>query len=137
MAEPGYLGKVTINVANTVIGGMLAWNYSGDVRASEEVVEFGSAIVHDEPTLIRGGEVQISGNVKIGDAGVTALNAAFDAGTKLGPTAVKFYINATKYLCPTTGSTVFVTKVKSMSNDAAGIAKIEATFKVDGQLEEK
>jgi len=134
MAEPGYLGKVMIG--DVEVGGMFNWNYGGETRASEDIIAFGQEVIHDEPTLIKGGELQLSGNVKIGDDGIALLIAAFSLGTKYLADEIQFFINEDEYFTPDATSSIFVSKIKAINHDASGIAKIEATFKVDGQLEE-
>lgn len=135
MAHAGYKGK--IEVGGTEVGGMFAWNYDGESRDMEDIVEYGDAQVHREPTLVHAGDIACQGNVKYGDAGVALLEAAFTAATKYAPDAIKFYIDDTKYMTPTTGSTVVCTKIHSVDHNASGIAKVEIGFAVDGAMEEK
>lgn len=137
MAEQGHKGsiKIYVSAALAAIGGMFNWKYSGEIRESEEIVEYGSDVALHEPTILKGGVISAQGNCKKGDVGYEQAKSDFDAGTKLDGTKVQFFVNDVDYYAPDATSTVYISKFNGVDHEASGTCRVEMEFQVSGQLE--
>jgi len=141
MANPGYKGKVV--KGSTIILGMAEWSYSGETANMEAMNRFGDQYIRQENTTLEGGEITVSGDFVVGDAGLALIQAAFDAGTHL--TDLYLYINAVDYFAPdpttvledSTVEASYITITKpptAVTQGASGIARVEFSAKVSGAL---
>lgn len=137
--KAGYKGAVYIGAQK--IGGSTVWSYSGETRNMQDIDEFEDEDINSLPLQIMGGEVAISGNLKIGDAGQVALETAFGGKTSL--TDLKLYVDksTTSYFTPDAAvlmngipSHCIVTSVRAVGDDKSGIATFSVTLKVNGRL---
>lgn len=145
MAAPkaGYKGDVCIGAQK--IGGSTTWSYDGETRQMQPIDEFEDEHIMEIPTQIVGGNVTITGNLKMGDAGQVLLETRLADGAQI--TDLKLYIDkaANKYYTPDptvlmTGDNVpshaIVTTAKAIGDDKSGIGTFSATLKINGALKQ-
>ena len=131
----GKLGFVELG--GVTIAEMANWSYSGEVRDVIEAPEvYDSEYIEAFGGTLKGGDIEISGMLKIADAGQIALKTAFDANTE--STDLKLYINATQYITPSDATTpasyTYVTKVTAIEHAASGVVMVSCSMKCSGQM---
>lgn len=137
--ESGRLGK--IDIGGVQLLGMATWNHSGGSRRIIEAPEtFDAEYVEKLPGIIEGGEIEVTGVLKIGDPGLDLLIAKFIAGTTYIHDGIKFHVNSTDFYTPeealTPPSNCWMSKKPdAVNHEASGICAVSMTFVVSGQLE--
>ncbi len=139
--KAGYKGGVYIGAQK--IGGSTTWAYDGETRQMQAIDEFEDEHIMALPMQIIGGNVTISGNLKMGDAGQVLLETRLADGAQI--TDLKLYVDkaANKYYTPDpavlmTGDNVpshaIVITAKAIGDDKSGIATFSATLTINGAL---
>ena len=138
-AISGLLGKVVVMISGveTTVLGLSTWGYSGQSR---EIIEAPATFAADFKErfagVIAGGDVEVTGNFLGVDTGQTFLRSAFNAATSL--TDIRFYMNDSYYYrpSPTTSpvSSVMVSKMDDVGQDASGVGSMAFTCAVNGIL---
>lgn len=146
MAAPkaGYKGAVYIGAQK--VGGGTTWAYSGETRETQEIDEFEDEHVMAIPLQIKGGDVTISGNLLMGDAGQILLETKLADNTPAGRiTDLKLYVDksANTYFTPDPAvlltvdnipSHAIVTAAKTWGADKSNVINFSATLKINGAL---
>jgi len=137
----GKLGKITFkNVSDITVLDFSSWTYSGDTRDVIESEEtYDGEYIENFGGGIKGGVIELSGNFKDADPGKTLIQDAFDANTELLTNDVKLFIDATKFLTPSGGTTpvssAYVTKSPvAIEHSASGVVTITCTLQVNGVM---
>jgi len=133
--KAGYKGR--IQFGDTVINGMMTWNYSGSVRDLADDSALRQEIKTYVALQIEGGTVTMNGNFLLdGDAGQQALKDAFDNATELDN--IRLYIDDSNYyeLDSSTdpASYAIVSKYDDIGVDKAGIISIASELKISGVM---
>jgi len=137
--KAGYKGAVYIGAQK--IGGGTSWGYSGETRNMADIDEFGDENIFQEPLQIAGGDVSISGHLKMADVGQILLETRLADAAEI--TDLKLYIDKTgnKYFTPDPAITsdgiashCIVTAAKVVGDEKSGIGTFSATLHVNGTL---
>lgn len=140
-AKAGYKGAAYIGAQK--IGGATTWAYDGETRNMQDVDEFEDEDVLAIPLQIVGGNVTLSGNCLIADAGQVLLETKFADKSEI--TDLKLYTSKTdnQYFTPdpaitmgvdNTPSHAVVTAVRAVGDDKSGVATFSVTLKINGRL---
>lgn len=137
--KAGYKGAVYVGAQK--IGGSTNWTYDGETRNMQDIDEFEDEDVNSLPLQITGGNVVITGNLKMGDAGQVLLETNFASGVSI--TDLKLYVSKTDntYFTPDSAilmnsvpSHAIVTAVRAVGDEKSGIGTFSATLKINGRL---
>ena len=135
----GKLG--TVKIGAVAIAEMATWSYSGDVRDPIEAPEvYDSTHIESFAGTKKGGDIDISGMLKIADAGQILAKTRFDANTEMAD--LYLYIDATHWLVPDSGTTeptrpaskAFFTKVTAIEHAASGVVMVSISAHVSGAM---
>ena len=139
--KAGYKGGVYIGAQK--IGGSTTWAYSGETRNMQDIDEFEDEHIMALPMQIVGGEVTITGNLKMGDAGQILLETRLADAAQI--TDLKLYVDkaGNKYFTPDPAVTLtvdavpshaIVTSAKTIGDDKSGIGNFSVTLRICGAL---
>ena len=139
--KAGYKGAVYIGAQK--IGGSTTWAYSGETRNMQDIDEFEDEHIMALPMQIVGGEVTITGNLKMGDAGQILLETRLADAAQI--TDLKLYVDkaSNKYFTPDPAVTLtvdavpshaIVTSAKAIGDDKSGIGNFSVTLRICGAL---
>lgn len=139
--KAGYKGAVYIGAQK--IGGSTTWAYDGETRNMQDIDEFGDEHIMALPLQIVGGNVTITGNLKMGDAGQVLLETRLADAAQI--TDLKLYIDkvANTYFTPDPAVTLtvdnipshaIVTTAKAIGDDKSGIGNFSVTLRINGAL---
>ena len=142
--KAGYKGAVYIGAQK--IGGGTTWAYSGETRNMQDIDEFEDEHIMAIPMQISGGEVTITGNLLMGDAGQVLLESKLADGSPTGRIEdLKLYVDkaANTYFTPDPAVTLtvddipshaVVTAAKVIGDDKSGVGNFSATLRICGTL---
>lgn len=127
----------TVKIGDVVIAEMATWSYSGDLRDSIEAPEtYDIDYIESYGGTPKGGDIEISGMLKIADTGQVLAKTKFDANTEMAD--LKLYIDATHWILPdaslTPVSKAYFTKVTAIDHDASGVVMVSMSAKVTGAM---
>ncbi len=139
--KAGYKGAVYIGAQK--IGGSTTWAYDGETRNMQDIDEFEDEHIMALPLQITGGNVTITGNLKMGDAGQVLLETKLADGSQI--TDLKLYVSKTDntYFTPDPAvkltvddipSHAIVTAAKAIGDDKSGIGNFSVTLRIMGAL---
>jgi len=139
--KAGYKGAVYIGAQK--IGGATIWGYDGETRNMQDIDEFEDEHVMALPMQIAGGNVTVTGNLKMGDAGQILLETRLADGAQI--TDLKLYVDKSlnKYFTPDPAilltvdnipSHAIVTQAKAIGDDKSGIGNFSCTLRICGAL---
>lgn len=139
--KAGYKGAVYLDT--TKIGGATTWAYDGETRNMQDVDEFEDQHIMSLPLQIVGGNVTITGNCLMGDAGQVLLESRLADGAQIAD--LKLYLDkvantyftldpAVTMTADSIPSHAIVTTAKVIGDDKSGVATFSATLKINGAL---